>query len=131
MRYLILIYSNPENWEHPMFSRRPEFLSLPEKERDELTRQAEALRGEIVESGELVAGMALADPANTRTVRVRGGVPVTTDGPYLEAKEHLAGCFLVDCDSRERAAEIATRFPDARFTAVEVRPVAAVSGQEV
>ena len=40
-----------------------------------------------------------------------------------EAKEHLAGGFVIDCDSLERAAEIAARFPDARFSAVEVRPI--------
>lgn len=131
MKYLLLIYSNPENWEHPMFLRSPEFLAMSGEERDELTRQAEALHREITESGELVVGAALADPVNTKTVRVRDGVPATTDGPYLEAKEQLAGYFVVDCDSPERATEIAARFPDARFAAVEVRPIMEMSGQEM
>jgi hypothetical protein len=131
MKYLLLIYSNPESWEHPMFLRTPEFLAMPGDERDALTRQAEALHKEITESGELVAGVALADPVNTKTMRVRDGVPATTDGPYLEAKEQLAGYFVVDCDSPERAAEIAGRFPDARFAAVEVRPIMDMSGQEM
>ncbi|TDD70119.1 YciI family protein [Actinomadura rubrisoli] len=131
MRYLLLIYSNPENWEHPIFLRHPEFLALPPREREELAGQAEALLEEITESGELVVGTALADPVNTATVRVRDGVPAATDGPYLEAKEQLAGYFVVDCDSPERAADIAARFPDARFAAVEVRPIMDVSGQEM
>jgi hypothetical protein len=123
MRYLLLIYSNQENWEHPLFLRHPEFLAMPAKERDGLTRQAEALHREITESGELVGGEALAEPVTARTIRVRDGVPVATDGPYVETKEHLAGFFMVDCESPERAKEIAACIPDARFAAVEVRPI--------
>lgn len=131
MKYLLLIYSNPENWEHPVFLRDPRFLALPAAERDELARQADALHREITESGELVAGVALADPLRTRTVQVRDGVPATTDGPYLETKEQLAGYFVVDCESEERAAEIAARFPDARFAAVEVHPIMETAGEEM
>jgi hypothetical protein len=130
MKYLLLIYSNPETWEHPMFLRSPEFLAMSEKERDELSRDAEALFKEITDSGELVSGVALGAPVDGRTVRVRDGVPATTDGPYIETKEQLAGYFVVDCAGPERAAEIAARFPDARFAAVEVRPIMDMSGQE-
>ncbi|MQA11799.1 MAG: YciI family protein [Pseudonocardiaceae bacterium] len=78
---------------------------------------------EIEESGELIGGEPLADPNTTKTVRVRNGVPSTTDGPFAETKEQLAGYFLLECASLERATEIAARFPDARFNPVEVRPV--------
>ncbi|MFB9839449.1 YciI family protein [Actinoallomurus acaciae] len=131
MRYLLLIYGNPRNWEHPLFLRDPRFLALPETEREELTRQAEALRGELTESGELLMGVALADPGSTRTVRVRDGAPATTDGPYIEAKEHLAGYLMVDCETPERAAEIASRLPEARFAAVEVTPITDTAGPGV
>ena len=131
MKYLLLIYSNPESWEHPIFLRTPEFLAMPPNERAELTRRADELHREISESGELIVGTALADPVNAKTIRIREGVPVATDGPYLEAKEQLAGYFVIDCDSPERAAEIAARFPDARFDAVEVRPIMDMSGQEM
>ncbi|MBC6459104.1 YciI family protein [Actinomadura sp. HBU206391] len=123
MKYLLLIYSNPENWEHPMFLRNPEFLAMPVEERDELTRQSEALHREITESGELVVAAALADPTNTRSIRVRDGFLTTTDGPYVETKEQMAGYIVVDCESLERASEIAARIPDARFAAVEVHPI--------
>ncbi|MDA3643993.1 YciI family protein [Saccharopolyspora indica] len=131
MKYLLLIYSNPENWEHPMFLRNPDFLALPAEERAELARQAEAMHEEIVESGEFVGGEALADPLTARTVRVRDGALAATDGPYIETKEQLAGYLVVDCDSMERASEIAARIPDARFAAVEVRPMMEASGQDV
>jgi hypothetical protein len=86
---------------------------------------------ELTESGELVGGEALADGSHTRTVRVRGGVPAITDGPFAEAKEQLAGYLTVDCDSIERAVDIAARWPDARYWAMEVRPVMDASGTEM
>src|SRR5437879_2469966 len=88
-----------------------------------LMAEIEALVAELKDSGELVGSEALADPSNTRTVRMQGGVPVVTDGPLAEAKEHFGGYLLVDCESIERATEIAVRWPSARFGSLEVRPV--------
>jgi hypothetical protein len=62
---------------------------------------------------------------------VRGGVPATTDGPFAEAKEHLAGYYVVDVGSLDRALEIAARDPASRLWAVEVRPVTDTAGAEV
>ena len=89
MRYLLLVYSNPVNREHPLFAQDPRFLALPQAEQDALTRESSALHREVAESGELVEAVALADPGTARTVR--DGVPVPTDGPCVEAKEQLAG----------------------------------------
>jgi hypothetical protein len=124
MKYVLLIYGNPENWEPPVFRSDPRFLARPAGERAALAEQAEALRRELTESGELIEGVALAGPGRARTIRVREGVTVATDGPYIEAKEQLAGYLLVGCASPERAAEIAARIPDAEFGLVEVHPVA-------
>ncbi|GAA3752007.1 YciI family protein [Plantactinospora mayteni] len=132
MKYLLLIHSNPENWGHPTFLRTAAALAMSSEERAELSREFETLLTEIVESGELVTAEALPDPAQTRTVRVRDGVPAVTDGPFVEAKEQFAGYFVVDCESLERATEIAARFPDTRFGgAVEVRALMERSGQEM
>jgi hypothetical protein len=114
-----------------MFRHDPEFQALPQEERDEIVRQADEMWEEIHASGEFVGGVALADPALARHLRGVDGVPVATDGPYLEAKEQLAGYFVLDCESPERAAEIASRFPDARFAGVEVRPIMSMSGEEM
>ncbi|MFY1699794.1 MULTISPECIES: YciI family protein [unclassified Solwaraspora] len=121
MKYLVLIYSNPVNWEHPMFLHQQE--TLAPDERDAQLAEFSALLTEIAESGELVGSGALGDPASARTLRNRDGVLTATDGPFIDAKEHLAGYFLLDCASGDRAAEIAARFPDTRHGAVEVRPV--------
>ncbi len=61
----------------------------------------------LKESGELVTTQALADPSQSAVVTVRGGRTVVTDGPFLEAKEHLGGYYLVDCEDRDRAVELA------------------------
>ena len=65
----------------------------------------------------------MADQVNAKMVRATGGTPVVTDGPYAEAKEYLGSFTIVDCDSLERALEIAARNPAARYWGVEVRPL--------
>src|SRR3954464_13664539 len=107
---MLLIWSNPQNWGHPTFLRTAEAQAMSPAGREALSEQFETLMKEIAGSGELVGAEALPDPATTRTVRVRGGVPVTTDGPFVEAKEQFAGYFVVDCETPERALQIAARF---------------------
>jgi hypothetical protein len=96
-----------------------------------LMADMEALMEELTQSGELVGGEALADPSNTKVVRTRDGVPAITDGPLAEAKEHFGGYLIVDCETPERATEIAGRWPNATFAAMEVRPLMEQSGTEM
>ena len=66
------------------------------------------LNKELTESGEWVAGEGLAEPGEARVVRAgKNSVPAVTDGPFAEAKEFLAGYWIVDVDSPERAYAIA------------------------
>jgi len=59
-------------------------------------------------NGELVAAEGLDSPAEARIVKAGpGGAPDVTDGPFAETKEFLAGFWIVDCESRERAYQIA------------------------
>lgn len=65
---------------------------------------------ELVESGELVGVQALSPPGQARVVRAtRHGLPAVTDGPFPESKEFLAGFWMVDVESAERAYEIAAQ----------------------
>jgi hypothetical protein len=64
---------------------------------------------ELADSGELVETYGLAAPVHTRRLHQRDGVPVVTDGPYAETQEVLAGYWVVDCESFDRATEIAGR----------------------
>ncbi len=121
MKYVILIHSNPQPWGHPTGEFVAEHQALPAAERERLNADFEALLGELSSSGELKGGEALGAPTDARLYRWDGGMPVATDGPYAESKEHLAGFFLVDVASRERADEIARVFTGPGET-VELRP---------
>ena len=68
------------------------------------------LNGDLVKAGELVGAEGLAPPGDARVVRYnKNGVPAVTDGPFAEAKEFLAGYWIVDVDTPQRAYEIAAR----------------------
>jgi hypothetical protein len=123
MKYLVLIYSNPTSWAHPTFEHTAHYRAASPDERAAMDTQFGDLMREMSASGELVSGTPLADPETTRTVRVQDGVTVTTDGPFAESKEQMAGFFVLDCVDINRATDLAARFPDARFGRVEVRPI--------
>jgi hypothetical protein len=105
---------------------------------DKLTDEEKAAIGEghgrfiqaLKQSGELITTQALADPSQAAVVTVRDGQPTVTDGPFLEAKEHLGGFYLVDCEDKNRAIELAAQIPDAAVEGlgIEVRPVIFADG---
>lgn len=120
MKYMVMIYDNAQT--------REQFLG---EDGGELMAEIDAIMKELTESGELIGGEALGDPSNTKTIRLQGGVPAVTDGPLAEAKEHFGGYLLLECETQERAAEIALRWPSSRFTPLEVRPVMSPDGAEM
>jgi len=90
-----------------------------------------SLNKELDETGTLVETRALVAPAHTRRVQLQNGLPVVTDGPYAETQEVLAGYWIVECESFDRATEIAARLAacpgpaDVAARAVaDVRPLA-------
>lgn len=109
MKYLCLVYSDEEL-----------LHSLPESPHDEeCLAYAEKVQG----SGRMLAAEALEPVLTARTVRVRAGKTVVTDGPFAETKEQLAGFYLVEAQDENEALEIAKGIPAARVGSVEVRPV--------
>jgi hypothetical protein len=122
MKYIILIHSN----EHS----RKLWDTLTEQQQMDFGRNHLKLTEEMAEAGELVVSEGLADPALAAWVSVRDGETITSDGPFAEVKEHLAGFYLVECESLERAIEWAAKVPDALIREVEVRPVLDMSGWE-
>jgi hypothetical protein len=119
MKYMILLYDNADIRE--IFASRADLIE-----------EMSVLLDEIRQSGELVATDPLADPVQTKTVRPAGdGPPIVTDGPLAEAKEHFGGYLIVDCETNERAVEIAARWPSARFASIEVRPILDVGGGDL
>jgi hypothetical protein len=111
VKFLIMIHTNP--------LARAMWESFSEEDRAVGYGAYAALTEELMTSGEYVASAQLADPETSRRV----GAPLATDGPFAEVKEYLAGFYLVDCDSMERALEVAAKVPGAEDMGVEVRPV--------
>jgi hypothetical protein len=70
-----------------------------------------------------ITGDQLAPPRRARSVRVRGGRPIVTDGPFVESKEAVGGFDIIECGSLDEAVEIASRHPVAKTGTIEVRPL--------
>jgi hypothetical protein len=123
MKYLLLIYHNP--------GTRQIWASMTDEQQAEGLAVYAALNADLAASEELIVAEALEDTALTKRVTVRDDRTITSDGPFAEAKEQLAGMYLVECDSVERAIEIAARIPDATFGMIDVYPVMTYSGLEM
>jgi hypothetical protein len=122
MKYMLMMHTGQdvsggiESWTPEDIKRHIEFQSAFD-------------RG-LVESGEMVFNEGLTFPDQARIVRSDGGAPVVTDGPFPESKEFLIGFWIVDCDTPERAYEIAGQASAAPGAGgaplgipIEVRPV--------
>ena len=120
MKYLLMIYGNDKI-----------FSSIPPDQFQEIVRDTNALQAELRETGEWLSAYGVADQVMAKTVTVRNGTPVVTDGPYLEAKEYLGSFDIIDVESLDRALEIAARVPWARVGEVEVRPLMAEAGDDM
>ena len=120
MRYILLIYQNQDAW-----------YGLSQEDKEVFTHAAGEIVEELSAGGEWVDGEGLADASQARSTHVRDGVVTVTDGPFLEAKEALAGYCIVDVASPERAEEIAARWPDAQHWGIEIRALMHPGGEEV
>ena len=74
-------------------------------------------------SGAFVDAAPLVAPSSATTVRVRDGKRVITDGPFAETKEWLGGYYVIECDSLDRALDLAADCPGASYGSIEIRPV--------
>lgn len=114
MQYVLLLSHTPDDWELSEAARPEEWLLY--------TRALQA-------AGVLVSGSALRGADTATTVRVRGGHPLVTDGPFAETKEHLVGYYLIEVVDLDAALDWAAKVPSVRTGSVEIRPV--VPGSDV
>lgn len=77
----------------------------------------------VIASGQFVSGDALQPVSTATAVRVRDGKVLSTDGPFAETKEQLAGYYLLECKDLDEAIATAARIPHASVGTIEVRPV--------
>jgi hypothetical protein len=112
MQFLLLIYSA----EATFAKMNPQDVTAMVEEYGKFTQ-------EIMKSGHYKGGERLRPIAAATTVRVRDGKRVTTDGPFAETKEQLAGFYMIDANDLDEAIAVAARIPGARDGSIEVRPI--------
>lgn len=83
------------------------------------------------EPGEIVSSLALAGPADAKTIRIRDGDRAVTDGPCSAFTARLAGCHVIVCETLDRAIHLAAALRDPGAIAVEVRPLMHHAGLEM
>jgi hypothetical protein len=110
MQFLLLIYDQ---------EKRSTALS----ESDQATEYQEFAAFGQEFAAAIKGGQALQPTPTAKTVRVRSGKPLVTDGPFAETKEQLGGYYLVEAGDIEAALAIAAKIPWARFGSIEVRPI--------
>jgi len=119
MKYLIMVYGNPQS--------RAIWAGFTDEQRAAGMTEHLALRDAIAQAGELVLTERLAEPSSGTRLpgqpEALAALGLPSDGPFAESKEHLAGFYLVDCPTEERALEWAAKIPEAALGLVELRPV--------
>lgn len=112
MKYLLLIYADEAD-----YARRSE------QEMAEFTARHTEFRKDIESGGIYLAAQRLQPVSTAKSVRVRGGEYLLSDGPFAETKEQLGGFYFIDVETPEEALEWAKRIPQSETTVIEVRPV--------
>ena len=116
MRYAMLIYSDQEPW-----------LELSEEEAAKASEESlpkwYALFDELGKADPDFKGKELDDIRTAKTVRVRDGKALVTDGPFAETKEQIGGFFDINLPDLDTAIAFAEKIPTAQHGSVEVRPV--------
>ena len=112
MQYLLMIYQN-----------EAEYAKNDAATTQKMLGEYQTFTQSIIQSGNFKGGDRLQPTTTATTVRVRDGKTLTTDGPFAETREQLAGYYMVDAKDLDSAIAIAARIPGARIGSIEVRPI--------
>ena len=118
MKFMLLIYHDEAAWD-----------ALTLSERQEIYGEYRELIQELEPKGTYLVGDELQPTKTARTVRVREGKAMVTDGPFAETREQLGGFFLIEAADTNEANAVAARIPSARTGSIEVRPVVAAQSE--
>jgi hypothetical protein len=131
MKYMILVYASQRDYDAMVGKPAPGEPGWTGADFAAMGQFMEQFSSDLAKSGELVDTQGLTAPSQARRIRLAGGTPVVTDGPYAEAEEVLAGYWIVECESFDRATQIAGRLAATpgpehlrQRARVDVRPVA-------
>ena len=129
MKYMILLYGSQDDYD-AMSGRASEKPAWSAQEFAAMGAFMEGFNKALIDSGELVETRGLTAPVHARRIQLHNGAPVVTDGPYAETQEVLAGYWIVECDSFDRATEVAAELSKcpgpayASASVIDVRPIA-------
>lgn len=112
MQYMLLLYRSQELVD-----------SMSASARSQLMEGFDAFDRTLEARGALRSSEALQPVSAAKTVRVRHGKTVSTDGPFAETKEQLGGYYVVDVKDLDEAIELAARIPIAEIGSIEIRPI--------
>jgi hypothetical protein len=112
MQYLLMIYQN-----------EADYAKMDAATSKKMLEEYGAFTQSIIQGGNFKAGDRLQPTTTATTVRVREGKTLTTDGPFAETREQLAGYYLIEAKDLDAALAIAARIPGARIGSIEVRPI--------
>lgn len=110
MKYMLLIYAE-------------EKTKRSERDREDCKSEAVKLAEELRSKGQYIAANPLEPVTTAKSVRVRDGKRLVTDGPFAETHEQLGGYFLIEAKTVDEAIAVARKIPMAANGTVEVRPV--------
>lgn len=114
MRFMLLIYGDEQ--------------ALDEHSRNQCYEESTQFAHQLKEAGKFIATSPLQPTSTAKSVRMRDGKPLVTDGPFAETHEQLGGFFLIDAQDIDEAIDIAARVPAGRMGTVEIRPVVELAG---
>ena len=110
-QYLLSVHGNDE-----------QYAAMSEEDMQRSYKAVDKLNAELQENGQWVFGGGLESVTTATVVHSEGGKVTTTDGPYVETKEHLGGFWIVELADLDAALSLAARASEACMGAVEVRP---------
>ncbi len=129
MKNMILLYGSQQEYD-AMASRPSTKPAWSAEDFAAMGAFMERFNKGLLDSGELIETRGLTAPVHARRIQLQHGVPLVTDGPYAETQEVLAGYWIVECESFDRATEIAaglSKCPGPEYASasvIDVRPIA-------
>jgi len=117
MRYMLLCYDDEQYW------RKAGEAAL-----HEAMQEAVQLTHELDTQGQYRIAAPLHWPETAKSVRVREGQPLVTDGPFAETREQLGGFYIIEAADLDEAIAVAARIPPASKGTIEIRPIMDLPG---
>jgi hypothetical protein len=114
MKYMLLIYMNEQ--------------AMNDVEREHCYVESAGLTRDLHARGQYVAASPLHPVSTAKSVRVREGKRLVTDGPFAETREQLGGFYIIDVKDLDEAISVAARVPPACKGTIEIRPVMEIPG---